>query len=434
MNQSYSTIIYKIDIDKIEDINIQNDNVIACSNPNLPLISLGFHNFILRTRNAMNITKNIEKKNEFYYVINPFESIIFNYEDNLIKLTQYYLNIDVINNSFYKLWEILFTFNIAENQDMTFAILSTNVNAFIQAITNFRLKIGIIINNDKIHILSFNNDDIDKIETSDKKSKHKNLSEINKIITKKIVKIYKNKDNINEIINSLKKEIDKTKKYADLLIADLGIDNEAEIYDILINEIITCLKIQKYDGSFIFKIFDTFTLPTLKLIYLMNNFFSEIYLYKPYFSRPSDSEKYIILKKFKYDQIKDSKFLNEKIKIFENILNNINKKYIYDIFPNLILPQDFINKFTFINTKLVNLQQIMINEIVKYIKENNYYGEKYHNYRENQIKAIQWWVSIFYPPSENLYLKNKNDINNIIKSTIEFNELELNKLSSQLSR
>ena len=43
----------------------------------------------------------------------------------------------------------------------------------------------------------------------------------------------------------------------------------------------------------------------------------------------------------------------------------------------------------YLNISIANKQQIMINKIVKYIKENNYYGEKYHNYRNDQIESTK---------------------------------------------
>ena len=81
-------------------------------------------------------------------------------------------------------------------------------------------------------------------------------------------------------------------------------------------------------------------------------------------------------------------------------------KFVFDIYPDLDIPQDYLDKFTFMNIKIANPQQIMINEIVKYIKENNYFGEKYHKYKEKQIVSTKWWVNNFYPPTNNIYEKN----------------------------
>ena len=72
-------------------------------------------------------------------------------------------------------------------------------------------------------------------------------------------------------------------------------------------------------------------------------------------------------------------------------------------------------------------QQIMINDIVKYIKENNYFGDKYHIYRDKQIESTKWWISNFYPPSVNLYEKNKDELDKLFKNSQEKLKLEYQK-------
>jgi RAB protein geranylgeranyltransferase component A len=84
------------------------------------------------------------------------------------------------------------------------------------------------------------------------------------------------------------------------------------------------------------------------------------------------------------------------------------------------------------NIKIANPQQIMINDIVTYIKENNYYGEKYHTYRDKQIEATKWWVANFYPPSNNLYEKNKEDLAKLLKTSMEKNDVEEGKFMGAL--
>jgi hypothetical protein len=73
----------------------------------------------------------------------------------------------------------------------------------------------------------------------------------------------------------------------------------------------------------------------------------------------------------------------------------------------------------------------MINEIVKYIKENNYFGEKYHTQRDIQIKATKWWISSFLPP-DNLYNKSKEDLIKIMNTTLEKNKAEQMQFISSL--
>jgi hypothetical protein len=74
----------------------------------------------------------------------------------------------------------------------------------------------------------------------------------------------------------------------------------------------------------------------------------------------------------------------------------------------------------------------MINEIIKYIKENNYFGDKYHTFRDKQIESTKWWVNNFYPPSKNLFDKNKDDLKKIVDSTLNKYNIEQEKFVNQL--
>ena len=106
-------------------------------------------------------------------------------------------------------------------------------------------------------------------------------------------------------------------------------------------------------------------------------------------------------------------------------------KFVFDIFPTLKLPDEYLYKIKLINIKIANTQQIMINEIVKYIKENNYFGEKYHTQRDIQIQATKWWVSSFFPP-DNLYNKSKENLIKIMNTTLEKNKAEQMQFISSL--
>ena len=157
--------------------------------------------------------------------------------------------------------------------------------------------------------------------------------------------------------------------------------------------------------------------------------FDNIYITKPLLSRLSDSEKFLICKNFKYNH--DEKKLTNVIKMLEEILSKIDSNnFLNDIFVDFELPEDLINDFKFINVKLINQQQILINEIVKYIKENNYFGDKFHESKNKQIEATKWWINLFFPPSDNIYKANKESINEMFKNIIEKNIIEKTKFLS----
>ncbi len=453
----YQPLIFKLESGKsdILDKGVKKDNLILSSTINLPLTSLGFHTFIHRTKNAMSITNNLQTKNKFYYVVNPFEHVISNYDDSLKNLTKHYLNIkedtpEILSRAFYKLWEILFLFGVADQKELTYAALAEGPGAFIQAVINYRQKLGSGIKNDKIFGVTIHPEKGKYIEMGKQfmgfyNKKVPGFLNIHETVSTAESAKHNAKDNgdITQVktIGLFKKDIEKSKAFADLVTADGGFDwddenfQEQEGYQLILGEIVAALRVQAKGGNFVLKLFETFTIPSIKMIYLLSSFYEETYIYKPYFSRASNSEKYVICKGFKYDQKKDEALLDKKIKPLEAILESMNSiKFVFDIFPDMDLPSDYLDKFRFINIKIANPQQIMINEIVKYIKENNYFGDKYHMFREKQIEATKWWTTSFYPPSSNLFEKNKDDMVKLLNTSQEKFQMEMAKFSGSLTK
>jgi hypothetical protein len=359
--------VYKLPKNNIEIKT--NDIGITSPVENNPLFSLGYHFFIKRTRDAMSITDKLETKNDFYYVVNQYEPEISNYEDSINVMSKIYLKEEVKNREFYCLWEIFTLFDIASDDNMKFLILNNENEK--QAIKLFREKF---------------------------------YTKVNK-----------------------KDEINLKPKDSDLIISTKFIKNENEFLETFIDQLIVIFENQNSKGNLVLKITDTFTMPSIKLIYLITSMYTETYLYKPLFSRPTESEKYLICKNFiSKENKKILKLLEDVKKLFKS------KENISDIFLDMQLPNDFINFLKFTNIKFVNQQQILINEIIKYIKDNNYFGDKYHEFRNQQIESTKWWLTHFYPPTNNLYINNKEKLSKLLKSTFEKNNLEKDKFIEQL--
>jgi hypothetical protein len=434
----YQPYIFELESGNSDNLKTSSSNdILLSSTINIPLISLGFHNFLHRTKSAMSITNKLQTKNEFYYIINPFEHIIPNYEDSLKNLTEHYLGIKdanpaILSSSFYKMWEILYLFGIADKKELSYASLvnSDGGESFIQAVINYREKFGSGVSNDKLFNVSIQTE---KEKYTDNQFLGNKTNTTKTTKTTKKAKSYTAKDNISKIntLKLFKKDIEQSKKYLDLVTADAELEweninyQEQEGYQLILGEIVAALRVQAKDGAFILKIFETFTIPSIKMIYLLSSFYEKTYIYKPYYSRASESEKYVICKGFKYDQKKDASELNVKLKSLEKVLEGMNSNnFLYDIYYDMSLPNGYLDKFKFMNIKIANPQQIMINEIVIYIKENNYFGEKYHKHRDQQIQATKWWVSNFYPPSNNLHEKNKEELQKLLTLAIEKNNIE----------
>ena len=415
--------IYKVQSINVDDV-YKDLSVLSSSNINQPLFSLGFHSFIHRTKSAMEITTKLETKNKFYYIVNPFEQTINDYTDDISHIVAKYLSIannEFISRSFFKMWEILQTFNLANQPSMTMVGLAEAPGSFVQAFIKYREKLH-DITKDRIHVMSIESKDI---SISDELVKNtKKYPKLLNIITSKLETGDLSHVSTTKYIKTI---IDNEKRYADLITADgevaRSINNnysEQDSYALILGEIITALKIQAINGSFVLKVFETFTCITIKMIYLLSSFYENVYIYKPFFSRDTTSEKYIICTKFKYEQ-KD-KSLDKKIILLENTLSKMDTKmFIIDIFPKFKLTTPQLNLFKFTNILFANRMQIIINKLVTYIKSNNYFGDEYHAYRIHQIEACKWWV--------NLYLTEAPIIDSfaeVLKTTISYNESELN--------
>jgi len=392
--------IYKLSTNSIDSIGKEDKNdLIMSSTINQPLMSLGYHYYMHKLRTELiTFTKSIKSEQQFYFVVNPFEVNISNYNEGINYLAQIYLNLEknkTFGRSFYKMWEILFSFDIgSENSFQHIDIndsskLSVDIN---DVVLLFRKKFNYASKMDKTNTIDIN----DKKLSLDKAS----------LITCNL------KVNINN---------------------DMYITQEQSSYGLLLKAVFSALKMQNNKGNFVLRIFETFTKVSIKIIYLLSCFYEEVLIYKPYFSRGTSSEKYLICKKFKYDQTKDSKLLEKYYKRFDNILEKIkDDKHILDIFSELELNDEYCNSFKFMNIRLVNNQQIMINKIITYIKENNYYGDKYHTYRDIEIKSIEWWSRLFFPPSNNIYESNKKEILKLNDTTQNKHKLEINMFAESL--
>lgn len=442
-------------IPKGENNSLNKNNVVVKSSNfiNKPQINLGFHYFLHRTKNSMSITKKISAKNKFYYVVNPYEHRISDYKDDLNNISKKYFNVNesspkILSRAFYKLWEILLVFDLANEDKLTYAALAEGPGAFIQSVIHYRKK---FFNNkkDRYFAVTIHPEKGKFIEMGKKFLNYYNednpkLLRIHKTYPIKKTLKHKSRDNGDltqvKTIQNFKKDVLKSKKYANLVTADGGFEwndenfQEQEAYRLVMGQIVSALRVQAKDGTFVLKLFESFTEVTLKMLYILSSFYEENYIYKPYYSRESNSEKYIICKGFKYDQVKDSKILEDKLLSMETILENMNTKgYIYDILPNLKLPEDFRSVFRYLNISIANKQQIMINKLVTYIKENNYYGEKYHNYRNDQIESTKNWISEYYPKDKKILTKKIKELESQLKTKTNFNESEIKLFNKKLS-
>tara|TARA_B100001121_G_scaffold308569_1_gene332991 strand:- start:6398 stop:7705 length:1308 start_codon:yes stop_codon:yes gene_type:complete len=388
-----------------------------------PIFSLGFHSFQHRTKSAMNITNNLETKKKFYNIVN-------NFDPDELKIK------DTLTGGYYKMWEMLSLFDLASMDKIIYGAIAEGPGSFVESFIDFRKKY-FDIKNDKIYSVTLKPEKEDKVEDMNKqflarmKKEYSDIYSPHKTSVKSVADKYTGKDNgditDSKTIKNFKKDMVKDNNLADLVTADgskyIYDENfkEQESYILIFGEIVAALSVQNKGGNFVLKMFDTFTETSVKMIYILSMFYENTYVYKPFTSLDSDDEKYIVCKNFKFNQkdiVKELKYLTE-------ILDKMNTdKFIDGIISKLNIPQTFLNTMKFVNIELINKQQITINKIVTFIKNNNYFGEDYHNYKNNQDNAHKFWKNYFY--------NEKMASNSILNSRLEYVSSELKLFTNSL--
>jgi hypothetical protein len=295
---------------------------------------------------------------------NEIYYIVNPFEPNIIKTQKEYFNINLSDHDFYKTWEMFLIFDLADAKKCDFINVPNTEN----------------------------------INTS--------------------LELYRKK--------FIKQPFKHVKKNASLIFDSISTIKELDTYELLIQKLLDIFKNQEDKGHLILGLNDTFSFITLKCIYLLLCSYEDCFIYKPYFSRGNETEKFIICKNYKK---------NDKIiKILESInkkINNKEGKFIIDLFTNFKVDSSLINLFRYINIELVNQQQIIINDIIKYVKNNNYFGDLYHKYKNIQEESGKWWEDNFMPPEKKLNEKRETFLN-IFKNIFDKNNNEIKKLTDEM--
>jgi hypothetical protein len=149
----------------------------------------------------------------------------------------------------------------------------------------------------------------------------------------------------------------------------------------------------------------------------MKSLFSNVYIHKPYYSRSVYSQKYLVCKDF------SSKNYKKIAKKIEPIIESDDNLYVSDFILDFEIPKSILTVITYINSYLGGIQHREKNKIIKYIKSEDYFGEKYKEYFDAQMLATQFYLASFFPI-------DKNDLNTNSKKIIE--DIQKNVASLQI--
>jgi len=242
-------------------------------------------------RNELNSTKS--KIDRYYSEWESVKKIIHDYE--YVYYSSYrkknISSVAPVSRSYFKFREIFYDFNMKIENINTVCNLAEAPGGFIESLIH-------LSNGEKINIYA------NSLLSNDKSIPIWN----NKIKRYKINTLYgiKNNGDICDFTNiiSMIKKIGSN--VCELVTGDGGFDyssdysnQEKNSLKLIRCEIFLALNIQKIGGNFICKIFDTFHIETIKLLYILNLSYEKVYLYKPRTSRNSNSEKYIVCLNYK---------------------------------------------------------------------------------------------------------------------------------------
>ena len=362
--------------------------------PELPKEEYGFSDILNVHRNKIDkINTDIWKKVRWY--INDYDFLVKD---------------PIINRAFYKYWEIINVFQIFDTYTDIDTIFhcAEAPGGFIQG-SNIYLQLeNYVPLQQKIEIPFVDEDGFTTVSKRKKKQeksykiytislnkdlpqyKTYNLPSYNKRIVNKNICVTYGKNNTGDInnldnIHYIKGLIGHTGNY--LVTADGGFDegndfnNKEQLhYFLILNEIYSALCLQKTTGFFILKVFDIFTTTSVHLLYLLNLVYSEVYIYKPKTSRPTNSEKYIICKNFK---LNNREHLLYKLKQLSETLKLQRNKYTsFTLFDEI--PQEFTDKIKLMNISLLNKQCEHLNTAIN-LCENQEFVKNYESELEKSL-------------------------------------------------
>jgi 23S rRNA U2552 (ribose-2'-O)-methylase RlmE/FtsJ len=185
----------------------------------------------------------------------------------------------------------------------------------------------------------------------------------------------------------------------DIITADGGFDfsldfnrQEINIARLLFAQISFALTMQKREGTFILKIFDSFMQHSVDLLYILCSFYDKVYMIKPQTSRYANSEKYVVCKGFLFSSIDNCYPI--LYKAFEKMIHN--EQHIHR-FISISIPVSFITRLEEYNAIFGQQQIENIHFTISLIKNKNKQDKIDNLIKANIQKCIAWCVKYNIP-------------------------------------
>ena len=334
---------------------------------------------------------------KFKIYTNPYEFIHTSY-DNINTLT----NLHPISRSFFKLIELQYMCNIISMKDGKLRSLhmAEGPGGFIEATYHLRSK----RENDVYTGVTLQSNDQNVPKWNKIRQKYDNVKQI------VFDDLQDETGNLYHVCNFMN-FVDRHKYSMDFITADGGFDfsfsyrhQEQSILRLLLTQVMYALMCQKKGGNFVMKLFDVFTQGTVDIIYMLNTFYGEVYLCKPFTSRFANSERYIVCKQFRYRNIDHlyGNFLN----VFQVLEDN--KDFCLERILNIPIHDIFVRKIENINSIFGQNQIEAINNTLMLIDHSERTDMLEYYKRVNLTKCIRWCIAhnIEYLPVQKINMFN----------------------------
>lgn len=353
-----------------------------------PVMSNSLSYYLLDIKKKINI--HIEKWDMYKKYTNPYEYIHTVVPKKKKNISKY----KPLSRSYFKLIEIVHHFfdDLHKKTPIKTFHLAEGPGGFIEAMLKLRNNfndsyIGMTIQDENENVPSW-------------KKSHSFLKENSNVFIE-------NGKNGSGNILSVENFIYCKEKYMssiDFITADGGFDfsvdfdnQEMNMCKLLFAQISFALCMQKKNGCFILKIFDSFNQHTVDLLYILSSFYEKVYLTKPLTSRVANSEKYVVCKNFLFHSCED--FYPYLLNCFREMMNSV---FFVDRFLNIPLSCYFMCKMEEYNS-IIGQQQIEnIHQTLTMI-ENAESREKINSLIKTNVKKCIFWCSKHNIPYNNSY-------------------------------
>jgi cap1 methyltransferase len=151
-------------------------------------------------------------------------------------------------------------------------------------------------------------------------------------------------------------------------------DKETSHYKLILSELLYIISLQEPHGHCILKMFDTVTMASIDILYILNLLYDHVSIYKPETSRPTNSEKYIVCKGFK----EETDLKNLFIDILKKRMNEPMARIFVD------LPVEFVDYINSLNERFTRYQIFYLERAIQLVTGD--FLEKYQRKRKGLLE------------------------------------------------